>query len=534
MEDYNMAYKFQLGNAKLGGTLQQDGGLVSTDVDDSTAANIVTQIDDGEIAISKLAAKTISGKDLGTNLDNLQAGDGLSGGNYNGASGVTFAIDLKNNAGLEIDTGELAAKVDGNKAMEMSAQGLAVKLRADKGLGFHADGIEIQPELNKGIAVGANGIAVVIENNKGLEVGASGIAIDMKANSGLAFTGNEIGVALANNKGLEFDGAAIAMDIKANSGLSFDGNELRVELHSDALQFDGTAIDLKDTIAGNRTFSGNLIVSGDLTVNGTNTVLDTTTLSIEDKDIVLGSGNSTSEVVNGTGLILEGGSGDDLTFLWNTNKMELKKGASFADMQAASITATTFAGALNGNATTATSLLNARTIGGVSFNGTANIVPQSIDIADEENANADRLILFADGDGANQPKNDGDFHYNPSTGKVTATAFAGDGSQLTGVSATQMSVALKADTQVLNAGFNYIADMGSDGTDVVSLPQTPQVGDVVYVKAPSDCSGARILRIQKHPSSASHSIDGENSIDLVSPHAAVSIVYVVANTWKLF
>ena len=500
MEDYNMAYKFQLGNAKLGGTLQQDGGLVSTDVDDSTAANIVTQIDDGEIAISKLAAKTISGKDLGTNLDNLQAGDGLSGGNYNGASGVTFAIDLKDNAGLEIDTGELAAKVDGNKAMEMSAQGLAVKLRADKGLGFHADGIEIQPELNKGISVGANGIAVVIESNKGLEVGASGIAIDMKANSGLVF----------------------------------DGNELAVSINSDALQFDGAAIDLKDTIAGNRTFSGNLIVSGDLTVNGTNTVLDTTTLSIEDKDIVLGSGNSTSDVVNGTGLILEGGTGDDLTFLWNTNKMELKKGSSFADMQADTITATTFSGALNGNASTATSLLNARTIGGVSFNGTANIVPQSIDIADEENADADRLILFADGDGANQPKNDGDFHYNPSTGKVTATAFAGDGSQLTGVSATQIGVALKADTQTLVAGFNYFADMGSDGTDVVSLPQTPQVGDVVYVKAPSDCSGSRILRIQKNASSASHSIDGESQIDLVSPHAAVSIVYVAANLWKLF
>ena len=52
-----MAYKFQLGNAKLGGTLQQDGGLVSTDVDDTTAANIVAEIDNGEIPIAKLAAR---------------------------------------------------------------------------------------------------------------------------------------------------------------------------------------------------------------------------------------------------------------------------------------------------------------------------------------------------------------------------------------------------------------------------------------------------------------------------------------------
>ena len=54
---------------------------------------------------------------------------------------------------------------------------------------------------------------------------------------------------------------------------------------------------------------------------------------------------------------------------------------------------------------------------------------------------------------------------------------------------------------------------------------------VVYVKAPSDCSSARIARVSRQ---GSHTIDGATSIDLVSPHAAVSIIYVAANTWKLF
>ncbi|EKC76633.1 hypothetical protein OBE_00743, partial [human gut metagenome] len=43
------------------------------------------------------------------------------------------------------------------------------------------------------------------------------------------------------------------------------------------------------------------------------------------------------------------------------------------------VTATTFAGALSGNAKTATTLQTARTINGVSFNGSANIIiPRSI------------------------------------------------------------------------------------------------------------------------------------------------------------
>ena len=91
-----MAYKFQLGNAKLGGTLEQVGGLVGTDVDDGTAANIVAQIDNGEIPIAKLAAKTISGKDLGANLDALTTANnsGLASITYNGSAAVALAVSV--------------------------------------------------------------------------------------------------------------------------------------------------------------------------------------------------------------------------------------------------------------------------------------------------------------------------------------------------------------------------------------------------------------------------------------------------------
>ena len=44
-----MAYKFQLGPAILSGSIRAEDGLVATDVDDTTAANVVAQIDAGEI-----------------------------------------------------------------------------------------------------------------------------------------------------------------------------------------------------------------------------------------------------------------------------------------------------------------------------------------------------------------------------------------------------------------------------------------------------------------------------------------------------
>ena len=75
----------------------------------------------GSIANAKLANSTISGKALGTNLDDLTAGQGLSMTAYNGSAAQ--AIDMQLDAGtlsksasgvkvadLGIDTGQLAAR----------------------------------------------------------------------------------------------------------------------------------------------------------------------------------------------------------------------------------------------------------------------------------------------------------------------------------------------------------------------------------------------------------------------------------------
>ena len=84
------------------------------------------------------------------------------------------------------------------------------------------------------------------------------------------------------------------------------------------------------------TFSGaNVTLEGNLTVSGTTTTVNSTTVNLNDHNIVLDSGNSTSAVVNGGGITLEGGSGDDATFTYNTTgpKFELKLGSSHEDLQ---------------------------------------------------------------------------------------------------------------------------------------------------------------------------------------------------------
>ena len=91
------------------------------------------------------------------------------------------------------------------------------------------------------------------------------------------------------------------------------------------------------------------------------------------------------------------------------------------------LTAGIFSGALSGNATTATTLQTARTINGVSFNGSANIVVESY-IEDDNSTNATRYLTFVDNTTASYKRlnEDSNLTYNPSTNTLTTGTFAGN------------------------------------------------------------------------------------------------------------
>lgn len=107
--------------------------------------------------------------------------------------------------------------------------------------------------------------------------------------------------------------------------------------------------------------------------------------------------------------------------------------------------------------------------------------------------------------------------------KVPASVFK------TYLADNSMNVALKDNGNALSNGINYFADLS--GAETANLPASPDVGDAVYVKAPSNCDASNTLTINRQ---GSHTIDGETSIVLESSHAAVMLVYVVENTWKVF
>jgi len=85
------------------------------------------------------------------------------------------------------------------------------------------------------------------------------------------------------------------------------------------------------------------------------------------------------------------------------------------------------------------------------------------------------------------------------------------------------------DSGTIQLGMNYFSALG--GAESCTLPASPSVGNIVYVKAPSNCSSTNTITINK---AGSQTIDGGTSIVLESPYAAVSLCYVANNTWSIF
>jgi len=131
--------------------------------------------------------------------------------------------------------------------------------------------------------------------------------------------------------------------------------------------------------------TGTVTIVGDLTVNGTTTTINSTTLSVDDKNIELGSVATPSDTTaDGGGITLKGASDKTITWTNSTDTWDFNQGITVTG----TATATAFAGPLTGNVTgdasgssgsttgnaaTATALATGRTIAGVSFDGTANI-----------------------------------------------------------------------------------------------------------------------------------------------------------------
>ncbi|MEK9696683.1 MAG: hypothetical protein VW270_13050, partial [Candidatus Poseidoniales archaeon] len=276
---------------------------------------------------------------------------------------------------------------------------------------------------------------------------------------------------LANNKILKYNSTSgnweIADDAGGGSGIAL--TDLSVGSEPSA---SGDGALAYNNSSGVFTYTPPLNISGTAAIATTVTITDNESTN-ENNAIVFTAGGD----VDGGNLGLE--SDGTLTYNPSTGK----------------ITATGFVGTLTGdvtgdvtgNADTATALATARTIGGVSFDGTGNInlpgvntsgnqntsgtaaVATTVTITDNESTNENNAIIFAAGgdqDGGNLGlESDGTLTYNPSTGKITATGFVG---ALTGD--VTGDVTGNADTATALATARTIGGVSFDGTGNINLP----------------------------------------------------------------
>ena len=230
--------------------------------------------------------------------------------------------------------------------------------------------------------------------------------------------------------------------------------------------------------------AGVVTIPGDLTVSGTTTTIDTTTLTVKDKNIEIAKGNGNDAAVDGAGITIDSTEGDktwnwvDSTDAWTSSEhIDLASGKvlkvagtqvlSATNYTGTAATATNvtlaaestdtscsilFATAASGNlppktatsltfnsntgALTATSFVGALT-GNVTGNasgssgsctGNAATATEATNVTVSANNSTDETVypVFVDGaTGTQGAETDTGLTYNPSSGLLTSTSFAG-------------------------------------------------------------------------------------------------------------
>jgi hypothetical protein len=221
---------------------------------------------------ASLANSTISGKALGTNLDDLTIGNGLAASSaYNGSAAQTAAVGAGTH--ITVNTNDVAVNT-------------TTLITAISG--------SILSTIAGDVVVSALGVSTIQANSVALGTDTTG---DYVQNLG---TGT--GVTIGSNSG-EASQPTIAVVYGSSANNAVQGNTtITLTQTSGEIDITGTAaqalgggpsytIGLADTITGNRTFSNNVNISGDLIVNGTASFQNTTNLEVKDRFVLFASGS---------------------------------------------------------------------------------------------------------------------------------------------------------------------------------------------------------------------------------------------------
>ena len=284
------------------------------------------------------------------------------------------------------------------------------------------------------------------------------------------------------------------------------GSNDTVTVGTDTLTFEGTANEIETTVSNNKINIGlptNVTIAGNLTVSGTTTEVSSTTINVADPLVSLATSNNSSDAVDiGIyGLYDTSGSQDLYGGLFrdasDSGKWKLFKDTQATPTTTVNTSGTGYAtgtlvaniegnvtgnvtgntsgssGSTTGNAATATALATARTIGGTSFDGTANIAvataTEATNVTVSANNSTDETVYptFVDGATSTQGiETDTGLTYNPSSGTLTSTAFVGGLTGNVTGNASGTAATVTGGTQAAITSAANLVTVGTIGTGV--------------------------------------------------------------------
>jgi len=362
---------------------------------------------------------------------------------YNPSSGVLTTTSVTGNLTGDV-TGDVTGNVSGSSGSTTGNAATATALQNARTIhGVSFDGtanIDLTEVVQDtvGAMVSSNtesGITVAYEDGDGtldftvgtLNQNTTGTAASWTTARTLSFTGDVTGSGSVDGSA----NVATALTIAANSvalGTDTTGNYM-----TDASA--GTGVTVTHTPAEGSTATiaigqavatdsnvqfNDVTVSGNLDVNGTTTTIDSTNTTITDALIELANGTSGTPG-NDAGLVIERGSADNAFIGYDESADKFTVGTG------------SFTGASTGNLTITTGTLVANLEGNVTGNVTGNAdtattATTATNVTASANNTTDETVYptFVDGaTGGQGIETDTGLTYNPSSGLLTSTLFAG-------------------------------------------------------------------------------------------------------------
>ena len=213
--------------------------------------------------------------------------------------------------------------------------------------------------------------------------------------------------------------------------------------------------------------AGLVTIPGDLTVSGTTTTIDTTNLTVKDKNIEIAKGNGNDAAVDGAGITIDSTDGDK-TWNWvdSTDSWTSSEHIDLASGKVLKVAGTQVLSATN-------------------FTGTSAIAT-SVTVSANNSTDETVYPLFVDGaTGTQGAETDTGLTYNPSSGLLTSTSFAGalTGNVTGNASGSSGSCTGNAATATALETSRTIAGVSFDGTANISLNNNAITNGAGYITA---------------------------------------------------